>query len=115
MRDFDVATIVRTRPDTPFAQLESRKVIAGLGFQRRSMIDARPPLCRSCRGYRDLCLYQCLRLGQLISRPPDDLGAPVDDTFAATAITSACPCSYLGVRPMSDLPGWPPRSHRKPA
>ena len=113
VRDFDVATHRPHPPGYPvyIALGKAATAIAGLGAAApESMIEARALAMLSLLSglVAIVCLYRVFAgMGNSSSRAPADSGAPVDYVaFAATAITAACPLFwYLGVRPMSDLPG----------
>jgi Protein O-mannosyl-transferase TMEM260-like len=113
VRDFDVATHRPHPPGYPvyIALGKTAKAIARLGASApESMIEARALAMLSLVSglFAILCLYRVFTgMSHSSSRAPGDLSAPIDYiAFAATAITAACPLFwYLGVRPMSDLPG----------
>jgi hypothetical protein len=113
VRDFDVATHRPHPPGYPvyIALGKVATAIAGLGASApESMIEARALAMLSLVSglIAIACLYRVFAsMSSASSGVPDDPGAPVDYVaFAATAITAACPLFwYLGVRPMSDLPG----------
>ena len=123
VRDFDVATHRPHPPGYPvyIALGKAVTAIAGLGASApQSMIEARALSILSLLSglVAIACLYRVFAsMSTPSSGAPGDPRAPVDYVaFAATAITAACPLFwYLGVRPMSDLPGLPPPLHRRPA
>jgi hypothetical protein len=113
VRDFDVATHRPHPPGYPvyIALGKAATAIAGLGASApASTVEARALAVLSLLSglVAIVCLYRVFAsMNNAPSGTPGDWGAPVDYVaFAATAITAACPLFwYLGVRPMSDLPG----------
>jgi hypothetical protein len=112
VRDFDVATHRPHPPGYPvyIALGKAAVAVGGLGASApESTIEAKALAMVSLLSglIAIVCLYRVFASLNSSSPVPAAPGALVDDVaFAATAITAACPLFwYLGVRPMSDLPG----------
>jgi hypothetical protein len=115
VRDFDVATHRPHPPGYPvyIALGKIATAIGGVGSTSpQSTVEARALACVSLLSglLAIVCLYRvfaCMRRRIAGAESSAASTAAVDyEALAATAITASCPLFwYLGVRPMSDLPG----------